>query len=213
MQLVKSRLREIVHDKQTNFLNKPDHYNGLSWGDGLAKDYTEGVFCYLLVIYSVTLMMGSLLQSYSHPLPRVSGSLSYTIASWLSPDLSAKRPFYLWSSEIFPWIEKTWGYTSFTSIFLIFPHKFHYFILSCDDLNFCFKSSVPPSMQDGLYPHLMPYDLHCLPQLGYASLIDFHFCHITHPTKPIQREWKWNVCQVWTNASTACFYQFCFFFL
>lgn len=23
MQLVKSRLREIVHDKQTNFLNKP----------------------------------------------------------------------------------------------------------------------------------------------------------------------------------------------
>jgi len=45
------------------------------------KDYTEeGIFCYLLVIYSVTLMMGSLLQPYSHPLARVCGSLSYTIA-------------------------------------------------------------------------------------------------------------------------------------
>ena len=63
------------------------------------------------------------------------------------------------------------------------------------------------------YPHPMPYDLHCLQQLGYTSLIDFHFCHMTHPTKPIQCEWKWNVCQVWTNAFTACFYQFCFFFL
>ena len=27
--------------------------------------------------------------------------------------------------------------------------KFHYFLLSCDNLNFCFKLSMPPSMQDG----------------------------------------------------------------
>lgn len=30
------------------------------------------------------------------------------------------------------------------------------------------------------YPHPMPYDLHCLQQLGYISLIDFHVCHTTH---------------------------------
>lgn len=66
--------------------------------------------------------MGSLIQPYSHPLARVSGSLSYTIVwSWPSPDLSVKTSLYLWSPEIFPWIEKTWGYTSFTSIFLISP--------------------------------------------------------------------------------------------